>query len=417
MTISTSSPVDEGAADPSDLAAPAPAEGEDAPSPETPRERVAFIHGLRGVAALLVVWAHLGTIWPNLYGLSSYSNDTLKQYVVDPFRIYQDGGHLGVLLFFLISGYIVTYTATREDRLSFSVKRLLRLGPPLAAAMLVTWGWMHLARQMGTEAFSVSGGGTAQWLRSLVLLDGWFGTRVLHLTWTLVVEIIFYALTFALLGLSRRRPETAMWAFTGIWAAFCVAAMTIPGLRTADNVILPPFVGWLIIGRCIYLGFAGRIRPVVAVLNALLSFIVFLAFTENLQPGLVFGSTSPVAEPLYTYAYALIIFLGLMAVAPARTVQPFTMLGDISYSLYLLHMPVGFLTFDITHRMGLPVDVMIWSAIGMSILAAWISYRLVELPSQRFARWMLRRRRASGGQTDGAERRLSHDRDGSPLVG
>ena len=363
----------------------------DQPSPQ----HLAFIHALRGVAALLVVWAHLGTIWPSLHGQTSYLNGGIKKLLVDPFRVFQDGGHLGVILFFLISGYIITFTASREDRTSFAVKRVLRLGPPLAAALAVSWGYLKVAGWLDVTPIAVNGGDLTHWLRALFLLDGWVGPLALDVTWTLVIEVIFYSLTFVLLGLSQRRPEVATWTMTGLWAALCVAVSVMPGLSTSGNVSLPGYVGFLLVGRCIYLWKAGMIRPVTAVLNAALALVLYAAFTQNLLPGFIGGATSPSAEPFYSYAYALVIFLALMSAAPKRTIQPFTLLGDISYSLYLLHAPVGFLTFEVTSRLGFPPDLMILCAIGASIAAAWVSYALVERPSQRLARVLLRRRVAT----------------------
>jgi peptidoglycan/LPS O-acetylase OafA/YrhL len=360
---------------------------------DRPRQHLAFIHGLRGIAAMLVVWAHLGTIWVSLHGESAYSDRAMKKLVMQPFRIFQDGGHLGVILFFLISGYIITYTSLREDRTSFAVKRILRLGPPLLVALAVVWVYLQYADHLGVAAIGVHDGSVLQWVKSVFLLDGWSGVRVLDVTWTLVIEIIFYTLTFVLLGLSRARPEAATWAMTGLWAALCVTVAVVPGISTSVNVTLPGYVGFLLVGRAIYLWTAGIIRPIVAVLNAALGLLLYASFTERLAPGLIRGVTSPTAEPYYTYAYALIIFLGLMSWAPRRTVQPFTLLGDISYSLYLLHVPVGFATFELTSRWGFPPDLMIASAIAASILAAWLCYQLVERPSQRVARSILRQRK------------------------
>lgn len=355
-----------------------------------PRQHLAFIHALRGIAALLVVWAHLGTIWPTRHGEESYLNRGVTKLVIQPFRIFQDGGHLGVILFFLISGYIITYTSLREDRASFAVKRVMRLGPPLVVATVAAWTYLRIADQLGVTAIGVNDGGVGHWISSLFLLDGWQGTLALDVTWTLVIEVIFYTLTFALLGVSRARPEVATWAMTGLWAATCVIVAVIPAL--SGNVTLPGYVGFLIVGRCIYLVTAGLIRPITGALNAALGIVLFASFTERLVPGLVRGATSPTAEPYYSYAYAIIIFLGLMSAAPKRTIQPFALLGDVSYSLYLLHVPVGFLTFELTSRWGFPPDAMILSAIAASIGAAWLSYRLIERPSQRYARSLLSRR-------------------------
>jgi peptidoglycan/LPS O-acetylase OafA/YrhL len=359
-----------------------------------PRERLAFIHALRGVAAMLVVWAHLGTFWPSLHGETSYLSRVINKVVVTPLRIYQEGGHLGVILFFFISGYIITYTALREDRVAFSVKRVFRLVPPLVVATAAVWGYITVTNTLGVAPIAVHDGDLVQWVRGLFLVDGWFGSRSLDVTWTLVVEVTFYSLTLVLLNLTRRRPDASTWAMSGLWVAVCVAVSAIPALRASMNATMPAFVAFLLVGRSIYLWKAGLIRPMTGALNAALAMVLFVSFMEDLDPGWLWGSLSPTAPPVYSYFYALIGFLAMMAAAPRRVVQPFTLLGDVSYSLYLLHVPVGFLVFEITSRWGFPPDVMIVLAISASIGAAWVSYVLVEKPAQRMARDLLARRRS-----------------------
>ncbi|WP_426245902.1 acyltransferase family protein [Nocardioides sp. LHG3406-4] len=362
-------------------------------TPESSRQHLAFIHGLRGVAALLVVWAHLGSVWLATNHEPSILDVAYARLIVEPFRVFQNGGHLGVIIFFLVSGFIITYTSMREDRTSFAVKRILRLGPPLAVALVVCWLYVQIAHHYGSEPISVNDGGLRHWLSALFLLDGFHGDYVLGVTWTLSIEVIFYAMTFVLLGLTRRNPERSTWVLTGLWAVFTVLQAAVPPLRGSAFVSLPPYVGFLLVGRCIYLWRAELIRPIVAALNATLALVFFATFTERLLPGQLFGPRIlPDAAPYYSYIYALVIFLGLMAAAPKRTIQPFTMLGDVSYSLYLLHIPVGFAVFEITAGSAIPNEVVTLIAIAAAIAAAWVSYRLVERPSQRLARRLLRHR-------------------------
>jgi len=97
-----------------------------------------FIHILRGIAPLMVVWAHL--VWWLIYNQIDWP---LYQWmywtIIKPLHIFQNFGHLGVAIFFLISGFIISASLSREKRLEFLIKRLCRLGPALIFATLVVY--------------------------------------------------------------------------------------------------------------------------------------------------------------------------------------------------------------------------------------------------------------------------------------
>ena len=81
---------------------------------------------------MLVIWVHLNAWYAHEMKIAWPGNDHYwRNWVVAPLRLYQDGGHLGVILFFLISGYIITVVSLRETPLEFALKRLFRLGPIL----------------------------------------------------------------------------------------------------------------------------------------------------------------------------------------------------------------------------------------------------------------------------------------------
>lgn len=351
------------------------------------RERFAFVHGLRGIASLLVVWSHLSGFWLLENGRTSALQDLWYQFVARPFHLYQNGGHLGVVLFFLISGYIITHASLGETRRSFAVRRVMRIFPPLAAALLVSWLLLQLALATGTELLGVNGGPWWHWLSAVFLVDGLLpGGRALDVTWTLVIEMLFYALTFVVLTLSRRRPMVATVIMIGAWAAACIAMINW-GSLAGQNGALVLYVGFLLVGRLLYLwdkrGYAG-VDVGVGVVVVLGMYGVFV---ETMEPGFLLtpGGWSGV-EPLVSYGIALAVFFVCMRWAPGRVIRPLSFLGDISYSLYLLHIPVGITVLNLLALVGVPESFASLAAIAASILAAWVGYRLVERPSQALAR-------------------------------
>lgn len=351
-----------------------------------------FVHLLRGLASLLVVWSHLSGFWLLENGRSSALQDLWYQLVAQPFHVFQNGGHLGVVLFFLISGYIITHTSLRETRRDFAVKRTLRIFPPLLFATGVAALLLVISSATDTILYGTNSADAWTWIASVFLIDGFVSdTRVLDVTWTLVVELLFYTLTLVAMGLTQRSPVAATWVMTGVWIAIFVASTTLPVLSTTINSSLPVYLAFLLAGRAIYLWHSGRAGALTAVILTATHMMLYMVFIETLSPGFLLAPGGWVGlEPVVTYGYALLIFLGCLVWSPSRLWAPFRVLGDISYSLYLLHLPVGITVLNLLDLLGVPESVNTLIAIAVSLVAAYVMYLLIEAPSQRFARRLIR---------------------------
>lgn len=351
--------------------------------------RYAFIHILRGVAAMLVVWSHLSGFWLLEHGKTSAAQDLWYQFVVRPLHLYQNGGHLGVIIFFLISGFIITHTSLRETRRSFAIRRVLRIFPPLILAILISWLAVQVAVATDTRLIGVDEEGSPlRWLAATLLLDGWLpGGRVLDVTWTLVVELLFYALTFALIGFSKTRPIAATWVMIGVWVALSVAFLNVFGDGGPQNRSSIYYVGFLLAGRAIYLWHRKLVRGIDAVFMAGLPIMIYCLIVEAITPGYLIAPGGWTGlEPVLTYVWAVVVFMLMLSLSPARSVQPFTLIGDVSYSLYLLHIPVGITVLNLLDRVGVPETVNSVLAVAASIGVSTASYYAVEKPFQRLAR-------------------------------
>jgi peptidoglycan/LPS O-acetylase OafA/YrhL len=180
------------------------------------------------------------------------------------------------------------------------------------------------------------------------------------------------------------------------WVALSLITTWIPATSESGFAGLVIYVGFLVLGRVIYLGYARITSIWLAIVLGAAVLAAFLAMTEASYPGFLLAPGGWVGyEPIVTYGYALVIFIGLMLLAPKRTVQPFTLLGDVSYSLYLLHLPVGITVLNLLDRLGVPESVNVAIAIVVAIGVSWVSWRFVELPFQRLARRWLRRGRVA----------------------
>ncbi len=171
--------------------------------------RLAWLDALRGIAALCVVYAHFGTrVLPTVH------NAVYK--VFDP-------GLYGVLVFFLVSGYIVPASLERKGSVrSFWLSRLFRLFPLFVfaiAAVLLLHGLGYASVRAANENV------TASVFSHLFMLNELLGqTNIIVVLWTLSYEMVFYVLLTALFtaGLHKRSG----W-YAGLFAA---AALLLGGL-------------------------------------------------------------------------------------------------------------------------------------------------------------------------------------------
>ncbi len=294
-------------------------------------ERMRYIDTLRAVAALLVVWLHAAGMF-NRIGPETAQDH--RWFTAWPGRI--DVGHIGVVVFFLISGFVIPFSI-RPDRpapaLSFLIKRFFRIFPaywlsvPLAAATGF-WIW-------GTRF------DTHELLVNLTLLQYALGVRAAEgVYWTLPVELVFYLLCVGLLW-SRSLFATRR---IGMLAAFLAAifAVILPTYGHGRALIGENALFWSLNLSVMFWGMLYRSRcdaaPIdrdrfgAVVLWGLLFFYVVIL------PLISLASTGYMRNTLATYVIGFAIFLfGTRVRIETRLTD---WLGRISYSIYLFHVIV-----------------------------------------------------------------------------
>lgn len=352
---------------------------------ERPGGRYDFLDYLRAAAAWLVVWDHLGTIMPGWSGKVFLPAEWVRSYVTQPLGIIQDFGWFGVALFFLISGFIISDRARVESASQFVVRRVLRIYPMLALAVLAAAAFVTAKDQVTVRNV----------LMNMTLANYLVVPQVvlLGVAWTLVIEVIFYALTAATqfmrdsphrIALNLAFVALAIWkrgAFGGAINLFAVSAAYLPVL---------------VMGQTVYWWLARkRLSAPLGLTYLALAYGVFLWGVKQIQPPFMSATNS---YPI-SVAYALLIFLAL-AQARLPNVRAIRFLSDTSYSMYLLHGIVGPLMLK-----ALIPTAPLWLAIGLaagaSLAAATITYLLVEKPSQSLGRYLTRPKPAGPAPSPG----------------
>jgi peptidoglycan/LPS O-acetylase OafA/YrhL len=377
------------------------------------------MQSLRGLAALTVVLHHC-----SFY----YVYDLRLKYAAEMLF----NGHAAVILFFVLSGYVLTLSlnSAKLDTarvVVFYVRRAFRIYPALwfacllgGAYALLFWGqplpaivheWWPRERRF----VHFTAGATFLTLAGI-------STPLAIPVWTLFIEILASALMpiFALL-IARRRL-----IFAVVTGMLVVLAACDPNPFFFSRYLIYFALGsWLTV--LVPLCRKRSEPPLVAAFLGVLGFGVLwfsrLPFDARFLDN-YFAKTPALLEGL-----GAAILVGVVHSWP----KPFTLLrhpavvwmGDISYSLYLLHLPIlGIVAAIVNEKAGLlmfdplaSMAVVTVLTVGASVILSAVTYRWVEIPGihagQRVAAWagaktseLLRvgPARASGGRTDS----LSH---------
>ncbi|WP_433892486.1 acyltransferase family protein [Streptomyces sp. CA-111067] len=320
----------------------------------------------------------------------------------------QIGAH-GVTFFFVISGFLMTWVFKPHEHPGvFYWRRVGRIWPAHLVALI-----------LGVYAYYIRAHLTIHWpslISSVFLVQTWFPTVTPTLpgnevTWTLSVELLFYAL-FPLLGrfVSQLRTRTlvvatgcgliAMWGVDWSATANLTPAYSAWVMRN-PVVYLPEFLLGMTLALAVKRGWRIPLRPVVPVL--LLSAYVFGYYQgrERLSPDTV-AQLDFTVRPIIAIFSALIILAfvqrevrGLRGILNTRLV---VMLGLWSYCFYLIHHSVSRLAIYQWGRIP-DNDTALLTLVGMGMavnVMAWALFTYVEEPAEKWwrrrtpKRWLAR---------------------------
>ena len=335
--------------------------------------------------------------------------DGLRSLAVVPILLFHAGfssfagGFVGVDIFFVISGFLITSILAKDmaeglfSLALFYEKRIRRIFPALFVMLLVTSlaAWFLLfpfdLRAYGKSLIAATGFVANLWFWSQ---SGYFDTEselkpLLH-TWSLAVEEQFYLFFPLLLMLAMRfwRDGKVMVAVLFVLSL----ALSVYSVRVnpdATFYLIPTRAWELLMGSALALGLvpsssSRALREVMALVGAgLVAFAIFTFDGRTRFPGEM--------ALLPCLGAALIIWSGGAVptlVARALTLRPVVWTGLISYSLYLWHWPLMVFAHHLTLRKLVVSEKL--ALVVLSFGLAWLSYVLVEKPFRERARTMKR---------------------------
>jgi len=345
------------------------------------------IDGLRAVAVIAVMLYHLGFNWI-------------------------PGGFLGVDLFFVISGYVITRLLLDSiqrsgglDLRAFYMARIRRLLPPLVFMIITTiifvglWAPDTMRRLLGDTPFALFGG-MNWWLvfRQTDYFEAIGRPPLLQHTWSLGVEAQFYLIwPLILLLVLRYFGKNKIPAAALLIAAFSGIALLVVSLQidaASGSKVSHVYFGTDTHSIGLFLGAALAVRWIPQNLEETVSRkaqdfidgIGIFGFLGIIAAFLFIEESDPT---LYKLAFPLAGIFGCAIItsivhpasrfAPILSSKPFIWIGERSYAIYLWHWVV----FQVT-RPNFDLEGSSWALTALRVLIVFfladISLRLVELP-------------------------------------
>ena len=343
----------------------------------TQRPKFTVIQALRGIAALWVVLFHLEKS-------EAIAGLTAQLPVWLTFSVFRYG-NAGVAVFFVLSGFVIAHslngkTMTGAEWGRFAARRSVRLDPPYWASIALVVGIDSvLALAHGaTAALPSSGRVTAH---VLYLQEILYVPEIQIVYWTLTYEIQFYLVFAASIWAGQRwgvsKAVDYLLFGLALWSAFQASEWAPHGL------FVNRWHGFML-GVLAYRAGVHR--------SSYWLFAILVAVTA-------YGaSTTPDVFGVPCVGAALLLYLAARSnwLTGGLRARPWQLLGSISYSLYLVHLPI------IRLPMGVWQSVAgrgFWSDSGFAILAlaacilcATSLYWFIEKPSHSLAQRLFRKR-------------------------
>ncbi|MDR3747896.1 MAG: acyltransferase [Acidobacteriota bacterium] len=309
-------------------------------------QRIDVINALRAFAALIVAWGHF------VAGQGKWLSLSGKY------------GYLGVHIFFVISGFVIPWSLYRaryalRDYPRFLLKRNVRLYPPYIASIAIS---IVAANYIFAPLFHLPA--VTVTARSLLLhfayLNDIVGVPWVNVVyWTLAIEFQWYLLVGLMFPLLGSRNKLAR--FAGI------AGMMLTYFAVGNDHLIFHSIPIFLVGVFV---FQYRISLIGA--REMLGLIAVMVLAMIGPIGWIVAGVSVTTAMLIAFS--------------AFRNRAMDRVGDVSYSLYLLHLPIGVTVIGLlSHYLpysGSYMIVLDVVGVAASMGAAWMMYQAVEKPSQ-----------------------------------
>ena len=368
---------------------------------------------------LLDAWRGIASLWVVMCHACVPFVTTHLEFANVPFYAVCAAGQLGVVLFFVISGYCIVgaaYGALAAGKTvsRYARDRFRRIYPPYFAAcvaavaveLLTTFAQSsHIIPPSNHHA---TFGGPLFWLANLTILQvELHQPTLLIVLWTLCYEVVFYAIVGLFLWIALRiaRGREAVAGLPLLFGGVTLCTMLSLGWLILSPKTCPfPLDRWYQfgLGGLLFLTFAGNhaasgsrpfrwLTDVRVHLGAACALTLLFACAtplstsmQGLTEAFILGQPSTRWQASLNLAFVLVLWALRpfdARLAHSRALRPFMALGVISYSLYLSHTLVQNVVDTFGRRIGFDSGkywVTFLAEILVSLLAGWLFYLVIE---------------------------------------
>jgi peptidoglycan/LPS O-acetylase OafA/YrhL len=372
-------------------------------------KRLYSLDVLRGVAALAIIFWH----WQHFFAVRGTWQAVWSRAMEPAYPVFKplyDEGWVAVDIFFAVSGFVFFWLYLEPVRRreigagKFALQRISRLYPLYLATLLIASAMQIVFHHATGNWFIFGANDWSHFVKSIFLVQQWLPPDEMQSfngpAWAVSIEVLLYIVFFIAvrLGVRGALAATALtfvgalvffrdgqvgrglmgffWGGVTYYAVHAIAAR--PGARHIARVVaLAAVAAWIIAVADIYLGFHA-------------------ALFQMLPLG--------AARFLIGYEYAVFLFAFILLVVPLTLAalalheecfggawSRFTLLGDISYSTYMIHFPMQLALALLALRLGwMPADFMhgwvMLAFYAVLIGLGALSYTYFERPVQAFLR-------------------------------
>ncbi len=334
-------------------------------------KRLNSLQALRAMAAMLVCFCHLP------FSLKLYSTHYDLPY--DDRLVFLDSFfNSGVDIFFVISGFIMTYVVANKNIdiqfcINFAKKRIIRIFPMYWAVLTAYCVYALIFGSNVIQSYS-------QVLGAYFLIPGY---RIMPLSWTLTFEMLFYAV-FTLSLLFATRLMTKSWLAIGMITGYYFLSFLFPEATDRHSIFQNPIIYEFVLGLLIAkLYFKNKFLSKPYALLGVFAYILVV----------IWNTYDPIIYSSHTYSWGHLVRWGFtsallvysfLSLEHAGVFFPNLLLkiGNSSYSLYLLNsvLMVFFVKFWI--KLDLPPMInpyWMWLVLLLLVIVcAHYAYQLLE---------------------------------------
>ncbi|AXH43540.1 O-acetyltransferase [Erwinia phage vB_EhrS_59] len=347
------------------------------------KNRYGYIDSLRAIAALLVVWLHTAEVF------LAPSGGRIGSSPLFDLAYYLDFGRVGVVIFFIVSGFVIPSSLKGEvpsGLRNFVVKRFFRLYPLYWASIpfgiLALWTIWNKPVSLGLV------------LSNLTMIQSLFDQElIIGLYWTLTVELLFYFLCAALFYLGLLKSEKALSVILMAFLSFSFTFFNFANVGhfetfdffhvTRYGSYTLTYMGFMFLGALLRkwlsdegIGWWGKCA---------ISIFIITWMWQSIHASIDYINEAGSYEALKNtlrYNIAIATFLLMTTIFKIQS-KSIAWLGVISYSIYLIHPIVMYSLFWLTRYdafHGWSMSAYILSVMLMTIALSYFSYRFIEVP-------------------------------------